>query len=106
MHKKDDDYFGLVSKNNILELAMQEFNMFLLHKLFETRDYLLKHYNLSHLDGIDQAEVALVVYKMREKYELDSEFSELTIHEIFADAMFQKEVDTFIARFQSFDDIL
>ena len=73
MYKKDDDYFGLVSKNSVLELAMQEFNMILLHNLFETRNYLLKHYDLSHLDGIDQAEVALVIYKMRERYELDSD---------------------------------
>lgn len=99
---RDRGYHELVTENSVVELSVQEFNMQMLHDLFETREYLLENYKyeLLHLDGIDQAELILQVFKMRTDYELYNEYSDLTINEIFEDEEFEKIIIEYITKFE------
>lgn len=102
MGTKEKGYFDIVTENSVLELAIQEFNMAMLHDLFETRDYILDKYGheLLHLDGIDQAELTLQVFKMITDYELYNEYSDLTINETFEDEEFEKIIIEYITKFE------
>ena len=93
---------GMVTDSGLMDFATKELNLYLLGELFTTRDVVLKHFNLSNYDEVDQTAIILTIFQMVTDYQLEYGFEGLSINEVFSDNGFLEVVDEYIDTFKIF----
>lgn len=102
MIKMIKEYNGMVTDSSLMDFAAKELNLYFLGELFKTRDVVLKHFNLSNYDEVDQTAIILTIFQMVTDYQLEYGFEDLSISEVFSDNGFLEVVDEYIDTFEIF----